>query len=398
MQAHRSAFAKLGLLGLLGAGALAAIVARSEGRAAAVSSPAPDAPEVTSVDSPEPSLAENPVAASERPSLPPSERLSCDAIVQRVTRGLGLADDDVTEDTANSLAMLATGATYSQYGGDAACSERLYRAVAADPSCGRALGPVASGMLAGDAFPADLASALVDGARTDCLKRILPPLQRVTNVNMKLAKSVEKIARGGNEELREGAWLVLGSLAQAAHAQGNEEVVRYVEGAIREKLASAKASDRTPALEAAGNAGCESCAGELEAADEDADWRVRRAATAARRFIPQRRGVERMCKSLERDSATGVREHAAWSMLWRADHDELRVGCLAEAAMKDGTPDVRRAATRSLTLLVGRSKRALGAVDRLARESDSEEVRKIATEFLAASSEGLPAEGRDVGL
>jgi hypothetical protein len=216
---------------------------------------------------------------------------------------------------------------------------------------------------------------------------------------MNLVRAVESIAKGGaTDDLREAGWLVLGSLEHAARAKKDTATVAYIEGLLKTKLGATAKDERVAVLEAAGNGGCEACDEDVAAAAHDPDWRLRRVSAAARRFRPTRGAVDGMCERLEKDDARVVREQAAWSMQWRGDHDEQRVDCLARAASRDTTSEVRRAATRSLTVLAPASPRAFGAVERLADESSAADVRAIAEQFLSGRDPVTGPGVVDVGM
>lgn len=308
---------------------------------------------------------------------------SCDATLAKLEAGLRLPSAAIDEGAANALATAARGAVVSEANPEPPCARRAFELVARSTSCGNALTAIAAGLFAGDLFDADWSASLVEGATPKCLESYLPPLQHTTNVSMKLVRAVEKIAKdGASEELRAAGWLVLGSLELVAKRRREPEIASYVEGILKAKLASAAKEERQALLEAAGNGACEACTPEVALAAKDTDWRIRRASASAGRFLPSRGAVMGMCDRL-RDEAAPVRELAAWSMQWRGEHDELRVDCLAGAATGDATLDVRRTAARALTVLAPSSKRAHGVVERLADDSNPEEVRSIAEQFLS---------------
>src|SRR5262249_46598239 len=121
-------------------------------------------------------------------------------------------------------------------------------------------------------------------------------------------------------------WLVLGSVAMNARANGDDALARSIDDAIAHALA--KPSIET--IEGAGNAGCRSCSTLLDSALRDDDSWVRRAGAGALRFVPH--AARAMCTALERDSNAMVREHAAWALGFSPEDLALRKACLAAAA------------------------------------------------------------------
>ena len=329
------------------------------------------------------------------PVTPPTDTTSCERKLQAMKDGLGASALD--DDAANALTTTARSTAASDATTDTACALRAYQLLAADRSCGRGKTAIVAGLFVGDLFQADWTAQLVDDGSPACLRALLPAVQSTTNVSVRLEGSVEKIARSSPDpELRDAGWLALGSIELAAKNRGATDVVRLADAALRSKLDAANGNERTTLLEAAGNGACDGCRDQIVRARTDDDPRVRAAAVGASRFAPEPDAVDTMCDRLRRDDEAGVREQAAWAMGWRPEHDSPRVDCLASAAAKDGAPGVRRAATRSLTVLGPRSTRAVSALDRLAKESDDPDVRRIADEY--RRSGGAPFDPAEVGL
>lgn len=305
---------------------------------------------------PAPDVAPQEGAGPNVPEVPPANGSeSCEEVVNaaRAAMSSGVRIEEQAANARYTRIFHAVNGT--------TCAARLAAAVRASSCSGNATGVVASALYASAATPEDDASGLVENAldaylvgKPACARSVMPAVQQAYRVPPRLRHALSRASRAMDPALAESGWLLLGTAASIARARGDLELAESIDMEVSHALAfslPAGSKNRAVLLEAAGNAGCRTCAKEVDRAMLDRDPWVRRAAASAGRFVPGAAGT--MCTALN-DQEPTVREHAAWALGFLAHEADprARVRCLVRAASTDENQDVRKAAEQSLAGLM----------------------------------------------
>jgi hypothetical protein len=271
---------------------------------------------------------------------------------------------------------------------ETSCREALDAAALRAP-CGAGVGLVTSALFAAEGYPAAATRKHVARAKEmlsqgdgSCLVAVLPSVQFASDVDLPLADDVAALAAMKDDNARAAGWLTLGSLSFRAKTAGNAKLA----GTLNARLLAGmrKFPHDAMVVDAAGNAGCESCTPAFDAARRDPNPWVRRTAASAYRFVTNAPAVSAMCASLRDDGHAAVREHAAWSLAFGGNALPERSACLVEAVRSDADVDVRRSAARALVNLASVSADASRALLDLHGPELPRDVRIIVLEHLSA--------------
>lgn len=302
---------------------------------------------------------------------------------ERVVAILARDGASLTPDEAADATTLGSDLTSLRADDGSACVDAVLSTLRETTRCSRGYAAIVSGIVSSPRAPDDGIERLADDATPECGELVLRALGTGVHATPRLVAFAETSALGVTDPSRGStAWLTLGSLGRLARARPDQSaIVAHVEDVIRTALVAANGDARVVMLEAAGNAACASCMGEIERDTRAARWDVRRAAVAALRFQSGSEVPHTICARLSGDASSGVREDAAWAMRWRDENDTERIECLITAAATDPARAVRKAATLSLIVLAERSSNARSALNHLTGDRYSEDVRRLATDY-----------------
>lgn len=325
-----------------------------------------------------PAPANQPLAEAEaaRPNPPGQECEQIRAILLAGLRGEGASE-------AGELVALARRLVDPEQGGGSSCGGDFVRALLETKRCSPAVEAIASGVVAGGGLAPDDLAAQLRASSAPCKATWVEAVQASPKVSRSLLKAMAWVARTApDEETKRSAWLGLGTLGLAARRAKEWDEVNEVERLLRSRLMQARGAERTTAIEAAGNAGCELCDGHLQALARDEAATVRRSAFSALRFLSSSKAVDGMCRGLLKDPSTMVREQTAWAMRWSSSQDQERIECLLTAAATDSSERVRLESAQSLAVLAPQSKRAESALVHLTGPEATPSVHRVALEAL----------------
>lgn len=326
------------------------LVAATLAAAALFAAPGHAAVRSVRAETPRAPIAESASSASRAeapPASPAPAAPSCDAALAAAS-----ASERQSDEASNAL-LGAVGRAIAE---DATCAPRV-RAWLAAHACTQTHGVVSSAAFASEAWPAAWttdevarAGALAAKGDASCAKRTLPSVEDAARVDDGLAAAVARVTTSRDRETRDAAWIVLGAVAQRARTTGASALAKKLDADIAAELRrrSAAGADLDAALEAAGNAGCDACAPDVERALASKDVHTRRVAAGALRFSEHPGAARRTCEVLRSDSEERVRAHAAWSLGWSRLDPDVRAACLRAAAERDESASVRAEAARAL--------------------------------------------------
>lgn len=312
----------------------------------------------------------------------------CEEIAARVVARLGTPDDALSDGARDALFFDArtVGRREERTERADACRSRVREGLVARETCGRAEAAVAGGLAgAMGADPAEV-RALVVGASPACAATFAEAAGFAADVDRALGEALLLRARRDPDPgVRRSAWLAFGSIGEIASQRGaaRDDVRRVVEDTLAAELRSSRGEAHLLAAKAAGNAGCRSCAPALVALAEQRDASVRRVAVAAFRFHDDAPAAKRMCRGLEGDADSDVREVAAWALSFRTAHPAVRVPCLYRAAMTDPSARVRGSAVQALGALSDDLAPAYQALVALTGPEAPGDARELAGRVLA---------------
>ncbi len=318
-------------------------------------------------------------AATARPASP-APAVSCQELVAEVQSAYVASP---AGEAANALHQRIVVAAR-----EASCRETLDAAALRAP-CGAGLGLVTSALFAAEGYKAASTRKHVARAKDmlgrgdgSCMVAVLPSVQFAYDADLGLADDVTSLTALADDNARAAGWLTLGSLSFRAKTVGDAKLA----SALNTRLLAGMRKYPHDALvvDAAGNAGCESCTQAFDAARRDPDPWVRRTAASAYRFVTSKPAVAAMCASLRSDAHAAVREHAAWSLAFGANALPARTACLVESVRTDADVDVRRSAARALVNLASVSSEASRALVDLHGPELPRDVRIIVLEHLSA--------------
>lgn len=277
------------------------------------------------------------------------------------------------------------------------CAGTIVREVAASPRCGSAAELVTSAAASAGAFSVQVVRAALADVDARCAPAVLAGMVNVREPESAIIDAVIEWSRRQRDPMRRSGGLVaLGSLAHSARHSHGQDAADTVDRVLVEELRqhAAHEAERLQRLEAIGNAGCSPCGAhvlrELRASSAD----VRRSAVGALRFMVEPSAARTMCKMLDTDPDTTVREQAAWALGWERGDAPGRVHCLITAAARDPSARVRQDAVLSLVDIGYDEQLARSALLHLTFEEYDPNVREIAGRFL----DGFPASTPDGSL
>lgn len=336
-----------------------------------------DPPPSTSTTNPAPTNLPVTEAEAARPEPPEQE---CERI--RASLLAGLRGEGASE--AGELVALARRLVDPEQGGGSSCGGEFVRALRETTRCSPAVEAIASGVVAGGGLAPDDLAAQLRSASAPCKAAWVEAVQASPKVSRSLLEAMDLVARTApDEETKRSAWLGLGTLGLTARQAKEWDEVSEAERLLRSRLLRARGTERTTAIEAAGNAGCELCEGHLQTLARDDAATVRRSAFSALRFLSSSKAVEGMCRGLLKDASTMVREQTAWAMRWSSSQDQERIECLITSAATDPSERVKLESAQSLAVLAPQSKRAESALVHLTGSEVHPSVRRVALEALS---------------
>ncbi len=262
-----------------------------------------------------------------------------------------------------------------------ACVAVLGRQLAKTTDCGIVYDAVAIRILNGKSVDPRLAAGeLLRPSK--CQWKLVSALREAERANLPTIAAVVKLTQSSDEDVRNSAWLTLGSLERIAKTAGQPDLAGCMDRVIGGELTRRPVDKRKVLLNAAGNAACESCRSVIEKGIESPDNDYRRTATSALRFMQDSGAVDAMCRVLRQDVDPKIRQSAAFSLRHETSHLETRLQCLVDAASSDSTESVAKDAINSIGELAEHAEDAVGALVIVFKQSENIDVRKHAVQVL----------------
>jgi hypothetical protein len=264
-----------------------------------------------------------------------------------------------------------------------ACARALSAELAKATRCGLVYDAVAIRVINGKGVPVGLAAAQL-GQPAACRWKLLASLREATRAEPTIVASLLRRTAEPDTDIRNAAWMTLGTLEFIARGAGQGEVVECLESALSGELGRSNAELLPVLLGAAGNAGCVSCRPTFERLLSSEDARLRRTAVAAFRFLDTPADVETMCRIARSDRDDSVRGSATYALRHAKAGMPRRLECLYAIATEDAAERVALDAVGSLSELADASELVVGTLVEVARETPHPKVRNEAVAALRA--------------
>jgi len=263
------------------------------------------------------------------------------------------------------------------------CVAELGRELVAATDCGIVYDAVAVRILTSPAVDPRLAAGeLLRPAQ--CQWKLLSALRESTSVDPTLTATLAGLTTSTDEDVRNAAWMTLGTVGRLARESARPELFACVEEQIASELRSATDPLRPVLIAAAGNAGCERCGDQLHALLTSDDSGQRRLGVTALRFLPGERDVAALCRVLRTAPESSLRGSAAFALRHGKEQLERRLECLFEAATEDEAEAVSRDAVTSIAELANHSELGIGTLVQVVRLGAQESARAAAASALRA--------------
>lgn len=310
------------------------------------------------------------------------------AVLDDVRRMFALAGDAETDVLQAFRASIEAAVTANPV----PCAVALSRELASATRCGLVYDAVAIRVVNGKDVPASLIAAEFLRPAT-CRWKLIAALREAERAEATYVATLLAMTGEADADLRNAAWMTLGTLGRIAHVAAQADTVPCIDGVLAHELEASEGASLPILVGAAGNAGCEACRPKLERLLASEDARIRRPVVAAFRFLESAADVETMCRVGRTDPDDTVRGSATFALRHAKSAILRRVECLYEIATEDAVERVGVDAVASLAELVDGSELVVGTLVEIARETRHAKVRAEAIAVLRghASDEAIRA-------